>query len=109
MLSLFKISNKVPHIWTAAFSTTASLEKGHSKWQNIRETKGKNDAARSQKISFFLRKIKTSVKADGYDPKFNKTLDKLQTDYKAQSLPIDTLTKYLVKLKVIISKLLLFV
>lgn len=99
MLNLIRFTNKIPRVFTAGLSTTLPLEKGHSKWQNIRETKGKNDSIRSQKISFFLRKIKTAIKNDGFDPKFNKNLEKLQTEYKSQSLPIDTLNKYLVRLK----------
>lgn len=81
-------------------STSAVLLKGHSKWQNIKETKGKNDAARSAKISFLLRKVRTAVKHGGFDPKFNKALSNLVQDYRALNLPMDTLNRYLQRIKV---------
>lgn len=99
-LSAFKYFNYIIMLQNRTFTQTSSLLKGHSKWDNIKGIKGKKDAERSKDISDFLKKMKTVVK-DGFDPKFNKKLTTLQQDYMKKSLPMDTFTKALNRLKVI--------
>lgn len=81
-------------------SLAPSLSKGHSKWQNIKATKTKNDDAKSKKIIFFLKKMKVIVRAGGFDPKFNKKLFDLEKDYVKESLPLDTFHRHLQQCKV---------
>lgn len=88
------------------FGTSATRSKGHSKWDNIKDTKGKKDAERSKLINQYLEKLK-NITADGFDPKLNKKLLNLQLEYKKNSLPMDTFNKRLEKLKVLL--LLLFI
>ena len=47
---------------------------GHSKWANIRRTKGKTDAARGQTFTKIGREIAVAVKAGGPDPNTNSKL-----------------------------------
>lgn len=102
---LFKISSYklLPSISTILpkrdFNITPYSFKGHSKWDNIKGTKGKKDAEKSKNIAAFLEKLKSVVK-DGFDPKLNKKLASLQQDYMKKSLPMDTFNKRLDKLKV---------
>ncbi|CAD5220889.1 unnamed protein product [Bursaphelenchus xylophilus] len=98
MIPLFRLFNPL-RSQLQRFSTSPQLLKGHSKWQNIKEVKGKNDAMRSAKISFYLGKFRTACKNGGFDPKFNKDLEKLHLEYKAKSLPADTLNRFLTRLK----------
>uniref|UniRef100_A0AC34REI8 Uncharacterized protein n=1 Tax=Panagrolaimus sp. JU765 TaxID=591449 RepID=A0AC34REI8_9BILA len=78
---------------------SASTFKGHSKWQNIKATKGKNDLLRSQKVNQILKRVKTAVKHDGFDLKLNRKLADLQLEYKAAGLPLDTFNNFLARLK----------
>ncbi|KAI6177598.1 putative transcriptional regulatory protein [Aphelenchoides bicaudatus] len=81
-------------------SVAPSLFKGHSKWQNIKATKGKNDAIKAKKISFLLTKLKAVVKSTGgFDLKLNRNLANLKQEFITQNLPLDTFNNYLVKLK----------
>ncbi|CAD5215018.1 unnamed protein product [Bursaphelenchus okinawaensis] len=98
MNSLFRSLNPL-RFRVQQFSTTPIVFKGHSKWQNIREVKGKNDALRSQQISWFLKKIRNACKNGGFDPKFNKDLEKLQNEYKAKNLPSESMAKYMARLR----------
>lgn len=79
---------------------SASAFKGHSKWQNIKATKGKNDMARSQKVNQILKRVKTAVKHEGFDIKLNRKLADLQLEFKAAGLPMDTFNTYVTRLKV---------
>jgi hypothetical protein len=82
-------------------SVTPLLTKGHSKWQNIKATKGKNDAEKAKKMAMFMERLKKVIKAPGgFDMKLNRELEKLQLEYRKQSLPIDTFNNRLAKLKV---------
>ncbi|KAM9903162.1 hypothetical protein OXX79_003528 [Metschnikowia pulcherrima] len=47
--------------------TSSSLLAGHSKWQNIRHDKAKNDAKRSKEAFFMATRITASVKSGGVD------------------------------------------
>lgn len=79
---------------------SAVLAKGHSKWQNIKDTKQKMDKIRSQRITYLLNKMREATKSGGFDIKTNSKLIDLQNEFRAQSLPLDTFNRYLVKLKV---------
>jgi transcriptional/translational regulatory protein YebC/TACO1 len=88
--------------WTICrqLSLSSTLGKGHSHWQNIAATKGKNDAARSKEISYLLKKAKEAVKhSGGFDMKLNKKLADVHKDYKSKSLPQDSFDKFLTRLK----------
>ncbi|KAI6234999.1 hypothetical protein M3Y95_00005100 [Aphelenchoides besseyi] len=83
-----------------SISTSPFVAKGHSKWQNIKDTKGKIDLLRSKKISYFLKKAKQAVRdGGGFDMKLNRQLAAVQQEFRNNSLPLDTFTNYLVKLK----------
>ena len=82
------------------FVTSPTILKGHSKWQNIKATKGKNDLLKSQKMNTLLKRVKTVVRQEGFDPKLNRKLADLQLEFKAAGLSLDTLNNYLIKLKV---------
>lgn len=86
---------------------SSTLLKGHSKWQNIKATKSKNDDLRSKRINEYLKKIKNAVK-DGFDTKFNKRLADLERDYLKESLPMETFKNTLKRLKVRIFSFLIF-
>ncbi|VDM59397.1 unnamed protein product [Angiostrongylus costaricensis] len=78
---------------------SSGLLKGHSKWQNIKEIKGKNDLLKSRAMSILLKKVKPVVSRGGFDPKLNKELAGLEQDFRSQGLPLDTFRNFLVKLK----------
>lgn len=82
------------------FSIAPCLFKGHSKWQNIKATKFKNDDERSKRINIYLRRLKPILRADGFDPKFNKKLNELEKEYVKESLPLDTFHRFIQKCKV---------
>ncbi|CEF67500.1 Translational activator of cytochrome c oxidase 1 [Strongyloides ratti] len=73
--------------------------KGHSKWQNIKERKGKNDLEKSRKINFILSKVKNAVEAGGFDLKLNNKLNDLLQEFKSNGLPSETFHSYLKKMK----------
>uniref|UniRef100_A0A914ZCD9 Uncharacterized protein n=1 Tax=Panagrolaimus superbus TaxID=310955 RepID=A0A914ZCD9_9BILA len=81
------------------FSYTAETLKGHSKWQNIKDTKGKNDQARSQRTNAILKKVKVATQSGGFDLKLNRKLADLQQEFRAAGLSLDTFNGYLTKLK----------
>ncbi|PIC41191.1 hypothetical protein B9Z55_008697 [Caenorhabditis nigoni] len=78
---------------------TAYQQKGHSKWQNIKATKGKNDMIKSKATNFLLRKVKGAVSRGGFDLKLNRELADLETEFRAQGLPLDTFKNFLQKMK----------
>uniref|UniRef100_A0A8R1E8C0 Translational activator of cytochrome c oxidase 1 n=2 Tax=Caenorhabditis japonica TaxID=281687 RepID=A0A8R1E8C0_CAEJA len=80
-------------------SLTASNCKGHSKWQNIKATKGKNDLIRSKATNYLLRKVKGAVSRGGFDLKLNRELVDVEQEFRAQGLPLDTFKSFLQKLK----------
>lgn len=73
--------------------------KGHSKWQNIKDIKGKQDKLRSITISRLLDRVRRTVKIGGYDVKSNKELAALQLDFRANNIPAEIFNNYLAKLK----------
>lgn len=82
-----------------SFSVSAALPKGHSHWQNIKETKGKNDAAKAKIIGTLLNKAKHAAKY-GLDLKLNNKLAAVQKEFKANALNMDTFDRFLERMKV---------
>ncbi|KAK6018786.1 DNA-binding regulatory protein, YebC/PmpR family [Ostertagia ostertagi] len=78
---------------------SSGLFKGHSKWQNIKATKGKNDMLRSKAITVLLTKVRSAVSRGGFDPKLNRELAGLEQEFRAKGLPLDTLKNFLIKMK----------
>ncbi|KAL6727380.1 hypothetical protein Aduo_009260 [Ancylostoma duodenale] len=81
------------------FSLSSSLLKGHSKWQNIKATKGKNDMMKSQAMNVLLKKAKAATLRGGFDLKLNRELGALEQDCRSQGLSLDTFRNFLAKLK----------
>ncbi|CAB3402238.1 unnamed protein product [Caenorhabditis bovis] len=84
---------------TRALSVSGADMKGHSKWQNIKATKGKNDMIKSKATNFLLRKVRGAVSRGGFDLKLNRELAGLEQEFRAQGLPLDTFKNFLQKLK----------
>ncbi|KAK6043875.1 DNA-binding regulatory protein, YebC/PmpR family [Cooperia oncophora] len=78
---------------------SSGLFKGHSKWQNIKATKGKNDMLRSKAITTLLTKVKAAVAHGGYDTKLNRELAALEQEFRSKGLPLDTFKNFLTKMK----------
>jgi len=78
---------------------TPPCQKGHSKWQNIKATKGKNDMIKSQATNQLLRKVRSAVTRGGFDLKLNRELSALESDFRSQGLSLDTFKNFLQKLK----------
>ncbi|KAI1724658.1 transcriptional regulator domain-containing protein [Ditylenchus destructor] len=76
---------------------TAVTSKGHSKWQNIQHTKGKNDNAKGQLVNKYLQQIKILSRQGGPDVEKNPKLAELKRRYIQDSLPIDTFNKQLIR------------
>ncbi|CAI4230575.1 unnamed protein product [Auanema sp. JU1783] len=86
---------------TPSFSIqlTPHLDKGHSKWQNIKHIKGKNDLIKSKATNLLLRKAKAAISKGGFDLKVNRELASVETEFKAQGLSADTFRNFLQKMK----------
>uniref|UniRef100_A0A0K0G0L7 Translational activator of cytochrome c oxidase 1 (inferred by orthology to a human protein) n=1 Tax=Strongyloides venezuelensis TaxID=75913 RepID=A0A0K0G0L7_STRVS len=84
---------------TSSFYTSPLNLKGHSKWDNIKDIKGRNDLLKSKKISYLLNKMKSVVKEGGFDIKTNKKLNDLQLEFKSSGIPLDQYNGYLKKIK----------
>ncbi|KHJ95643.1 DNA-binding regulatory protein, YebC/PmpR family [Oesophagostomum dentatum] len=87
-------------LFRRGFSVSSSLFKGHSKWQNIKATKGKNDMIKSQAMNTLLKKAKAAALRGGYDLKLNRELSALEQDCRSQGLSLDTFRNFLIKMKV---------
>ncbi len=70
---------------------------GHSKWANIRRTKGKTDAARGQTFTKIGREIAVAVKAGGPDPNTNSKLKDVIAKAKKNNMPNDTIQRSIKK------------
>ncbi len=70
---------------------------GHSKWANIRRTKGKNDAARGQVFTKIGRELAVAVKQGGPDPASNSRLRDCIAKAKQNNMPNDTITRSIKK------------
>ncbi|KAK0420874.1 hypothetical protein QR680_014939 [Steinernema hermaphroditum] len=82
-----------------AIHVSAVCPKGHSKWQNIKATKGKNDMLKSRQTNYLVRKVKSVVKKGGFDLKLNKDLAAVQLEFKQQGLSLDAFNNALKRLK----------
>ncbi|TKR64284.1 hypothetical protein L596_024849 [Steinernema carpocapsae] len=83
-----------------AIHLSAVCPKGHSKWQNIQATKGKNDLQKSKATNNLLKKMKIAVKTGGsFDIKLNKDLAAVQLEFKQSGLSLDTFNNGLKRLK----------
>lgn len=70
---------------------------GHSKWANIKNKKGKADAARGSIFTKLGREIAVAVKAGGPDPNNNSRLRDVISKAKASNMPNDTIMRSIKK------------
>ena len=70
---------------------------GHSKWANIRRTKGKTDAARGATFTKIGREIAVAVKSGGADPNSNSKLRDVIAKAKKNNMPNDTIQRSIKK------------
>ena len=66
---------------------------GHSKWANIKATKGKNDAKRSNVFTKIGRELAVAVKQGGPDPSSNSKLRDVIAKAKAANMPNDNIQR----------------
>jgi len=83
------------------FSLTSETNKGHSKWQNIKDVKGRKDAEKSSMINLFIKKLPKAISegGGGFDPKYNKPLSNLLVDYRKAGLPMETINRRMDEMK----------
>jgi len=70
---------------------------GHSKWANIKRTKGKNDAQRGKVFTKIGKEIAVAVKIGGADPSNNPRLRDAIAKAKQNNLPGDNITRSIKK------------
>lgn len=70
---------------------------GHSKWNNIKRTKGKADAVRGKIFTKIGREIVVAVKSGGADPIMNPKLRDIITKAKQNNMPNDTIDRSIKK------------
>jgi YebC/PmpR family DNA-binding regulatory protein len=70
---------------------------GHSKWATIKRKKGAADAKRGQVFTKLIKAITVAAKMGGGDPNGNPRLRKAVDDAKAQSMPMDNITRAIKK------------
>ena len=70
---------------------------GHSKWANIKNKKGKADAARGSVFTKLGRELAVAVKAGGPDPNSNSRLRDVISKAKASNMPNDTIMRSIKK------------
>lgn len=63
--SIFYHRGKGTRLWNKCFNTSSTVPAGHSKWNNIRHDKAKNDAKKSREAYALATRIETSVKNGG--------------------------------------------
>lgn len=66
---------------------------GHSKWNNIKQTKGKMDALRGKLFTKYGKIISVAVKLGGADPNSNAKLRDAIAKAKANNMPNDTIDR----------------
>jgi len=66
---------------------------GHSKWNNIKRTKGKTDAARAKVFTKIGREIAVAVKLGGSDINANSRLRDAVAKAKAANMPNDNISR----------------
>ena len=70
---------------------------GHSKWANIKNKKGKADAARGSVFTKIGREIAVAVKAGGADPNSNSKLRDVIAKAKQNNMPNDNIMRSIKK------------
>lgn len=70
---------------------------GHSKWANIKNKKGKSDAARSNVFTKIGRELAVAVKSGGADPASNAKLRDVIAKAKANNMPNDNIMRSIKK------------
>lgn len=66
---------------------------GHSKWHNIKNKKGKEDAKRAKIFTKIGRYIMVAVREGGSDPQFNQALKSAIDKAKAENMPNDNIER----------------
>lgn len=66
---------------------------GHSKWSNIKERKGKEDAKRAKIFTKLGRYIAVAAREGGPDPEFNPSLQTAIDNAKAENMPNDNIER----------------
>lgn len=70
---------------------------GHSKWNNIKQKKGKTDAARGHLFTKIGRELSVAVKAGGADPNTNSRLRDVILKAKQNNMPNDNISRSIKK------------
>lgn len=70
---------------------------GHSKWNNIKQTKGKMDALRAKTFTKYGKIITVAVKLGGADPNSNPKLRDAIAKARANNMPNDNITRCIKK------------
>lgn len=70
---------------------------GHSKWANIKQKKGKTDAARSNVFTKIGRELAIAVKQGGMDPDSNSRLRDVIAKAKQNNMPNDNISRSIKK------------
>ena len=70
---------------------------GHSKWNNIQNRKGKEDAKRGKEFTKIARYIMVAAKEGGADPEYNPSLKAAIEKAKAANMPNDNIDRAIKK------------
>ena len=70
---------------------------GHSKWNNIKNRKGKEDAKRGKVFTKLARYIMVAAKEGGGDPDYNPSLKAAIDKAKAENMPNDNIERAIKK------------
>ena len=70
---------------------------GHSKWNNIKRTKGKADAVKAASFTKIGRELAVAVKSGGPDPASNAKLRDVVAKAKAANIPNDNISRSIKK------------
>ncbi|HSH36004.1 YebC/PmpR family DNA-binding transcriptional regulator [Schnuerera sp.] len=70
---------------------------GHSKWNNIKNKKGKEDAKRAKEFTKLGRYIMVAAKEGGADPEYNPALKAAIEKAKASNMPNDNIERAIKK------------
>ena len=70
---------------------------GHSKWNNIKNKKGKEDARRGKVFTKLARYIMVAAKEGGGDPEYNPALKAAIEKAKAENMPNDNIERAIKK------------
>ncbi|MET3616565.1 YebC/PmpR family DNA-binding regulatory protein [Peptoniphilus olsenii] len=70
---------------------------GHSKWNNIKNKKGKEDAKRGKIFTKLARQITVAAKEGGLDPEYNSSLKVAIDKAKAENMPNDNIERAIKK------------